>query len=191
MAWGVGVLWLSVADAADLPIRNQDPLAPKTTQGSCGSAWELITTDCALTYYGITFYGTLDMGVDWQSHGTKLNPAYPNGIEELVSKNSNHAIWNLAPNGLAQSNIGIRGKEEFAPNWSFVFDLQYGFDPYTLQPANGPKSQIENNGVPLALQSSNGDSSRAGQFDNSVGFVGLDAATLGTLTFEVTAPGTL
>ena len=41
---------------------------------------------------------------------------------------------------------------------------------------------MQNNGVPLVLQSANSDSSRAGQFDNSVGYIGLSNKTYGTLT---------
>ena len=48
--------------------------------------------------------------------------------------------------------------------------------------ANGPNSLLENNGVPLASQSSNADSSRAGQFYNTVGYAGLSSLTYGTLT---------
>ena len=48
--------------------------------------------------------------------------------------------------------------------------------------ANGPKSFLENNGIPLAKQSSNADSSRAGQFYNGVGYAGFSSA-YGTLTF--------
>jgi hypothetical protein len=57
-----------------------------------------------------------------------------------------------------------------------------GFDPYSLQLANGPRSLLENNGVPLASQTSNADSSRAGQFFNGAGYAGVSNTTLGTLT---------
>jgi hypothetical protein len=36
------------------------------------------------------------------------------------------------PNALQNSNIGIKGNEEFAPGWTFVFDLESGFDPLLL-----------------------------------------------------------
>jgi predicted porin len=52
-----------------------------------------------------------------------------------------------------------------------------------LTAANGPKSFLDNNGIALAKQSSNADSSRAGQFYNSVGYAGLSSPTYGTLTF--------
>ena len=73
--------------------------------------------------------------------------------------------------------------EPIAPGWSLVGELSFGFDPYTLTPANGPRSFLENNGVPLANQTGNGDSSRAGQFYNGTGYAGISTATFGTLTF--------
>ncbi len=90
--------------------------------------------------------------------------------------------WFLTPGGLTQSNIGIKGKEAITSGLDFVFDLNFGFDPYSLTAANGPASLLDNNGVPLAKQSSNADSSRAGQFYNGVGYAGFSSA-YGTLTF--------
>ncbi len=78
--------------------------------------------------------------------------------------------------------IGIRGDEEFAPGWSFVFNAETGFNPLSLQLANGSKSLVQNNGLPLNRQTAFGDSSRAGQWDNSQGFVGVKSADFGTLT---------
>jgi len=48
------------------------------------------------------------------------------------------AMWGLAPNALSQSNVGVKGNEPFAPGWSFVFQLEAGFDPYSLRLANSP-----------------------------------------------------
>jgi predicted porin len=83
---------------------------------------------------------------------------------------------------LTQSNIGIKGNEPFAPGWAFLFDLEAGFDPYSLKFANGPGSIAQNAGVPLNRQNTNSDSSRAGQFYNSVGYLGVSSPTYGTLT---------
>jgi predicted porin len=52
-----------------------------------------------------------------------------------------------------------------------------------LQLANSPGSLASNNGVPLNQQTTNGDSSRAGQFYNTVGYFGFESQTYGTLTF--------
>jgi len=189
-AWAATILGLaSAACAADaradgiMATKAPPPVvAASTAPATCTNLSDFILTDCQLSWYGITIYGTVDAGVSWQSHGTPFNPSYPQGTEALVSANGNRALWNPAPNGLSQSNIGIKGKEEFASGWVFIFALEAGFDPYSLQLANGPKSQLENNGLPLAIQSSNGDSSRAGQFYNSVGYAGISSPTFGTLT---------
>ena len=53
------------------------------------------------------------------------------------------------PNGLGQSHIGVKGKEPIASDWSLVFKFENGFDPFTLQRANGPKSLVQNNTTPL------------------------------------------
>jgi predicted porin len=63
-----------------------------------------------------------------------------------------------------------------------VIHLQTGFDPYTLQLANGPKSLVQNNTNPLDAQSANGDSSRAGQPFNTVAYGGVSHPVYGTLT---------
>jgi len=177
-----GTAWASTALADDIMVAKAPPPPAQPAPAACTGVVEFFTTSCPLSWYGITVYGTVDAGMSWQSHGTPFNRSYGPGTEPLVSSNGNRALWNIAPNGLSQSNIGIKGKEEFAPGWSFIFDLQAGFDPYSLQLANGPKSQLENNGVAAANQSSNGDSSRAGQFYNSVGYAGISSPTYGTLT---------
>jgi hypothetical protein len=92
------------------------------------------------------------------------------------------AKYQLVPNGLSQSNIGVRGNEEFTPGWSLVFDVNPSFDPYSLQISNGPRSLVENNNVPIQFQNENADSSRAGQWDNTRGYVGLSNTMFGTLT---------
>jgi len=51
-----------------------------------------------------------------------------------------------------------------------------------LRAANGPGSVLQNAGVPVAAQDTFADSSRAGQFYNSLGYFGLSSPTYGTLT---------
>ncbi len=101
---------------------------------------------------------------------------------KLISKNSNGRRYVLIPNGLGQSYIGVKGNEPIASDWSLVFNLQNGFNPYTLERANGPKSLVQNNATPLDAQTANGDSSRAGQLFNTVAYAGLSHPTYGTLT---------
>jgi predicted porin len=158
-------------------VTTKAPLQPAT----CSSVEDFVVTACPLTWNGITVYGTIDGGVTWLSHGAPFNGTSAVGADYLIQKYSNRAQWSLAPNGLSNSNIGIKGNEPFAPGWAFVFDLQAGFDPYSLQLSNGPHSVVQNAGVPLTSQNSGADSSRAGQFYNSVGYLGV-SSPYGTLT---------
>ena len=168
----------AAATSVPPPVVTKDPAAPT----ACGSLLDFISTSCPLTWYGITLYGTIDMGGTWQSHGTPFNSSFVAGEEYLLQKNSNHSGFGRAPNGLSQSVIGIKGNEEFVPGWQFVFDLEAGFDPYSMRLADGPGSIAQNAGVPLTSQNSNADSSRAGQFYNSLGYLGVSSPTYGTLT---------
>ena len=171
---------LTAANASDMATTAPPPTAV-TAPVACSNPWDFLVQSCPLSWYGITIYGTVDAGVTWQSHGTPYNGSLPAGAEYLISKNSNRAQWNPANNAVSQSNIGVKGNEEFVPGWAFVFDLQANFNPYSLQLANGPKSVAQNAGVPLTSQSSNGDSSQAGQFYNGLGYVGV-SSPYGTLT---------
>jgi predicted porin len=159
--------------------------AAGSTQASppptCGSLKDFVFTNCPLTWNGVTVYGTIDAGVTWRSHGAPFNGTSAVGEDYLIQKYSNRALWGLGPNALSQSNIGIKGNEPLASGWAFVFDLEAGFDPYSLQFANGPHSVAQNAGVPLTNQNSGADSSRAGQFYNSVGYLGV-SSPYGTLT---------
>ena len=142
MATTAAIALCGAAHAADLPVYTKapPPLAPAPLV-SCTSAVQFFVTDCPLTYYGITVYGTIDLGGGWESHGTPFNKSIITGVSELVRKTSRPtSMWLLTPGGLTQSNIGIKGKEAITPGLDFVFDLNFGFDPYSMTAANGPKS---------------------------------------------------
>src|SRR5258708_38200079 len=99
---------------------------------TCSSPEDFVATNCPLTWNGITVYGTIDGGVTWRSHGAPFNGTSAPGVDYLIQKYSRGQRWDLAPNGLSQSNIGIKGNEPLAAGWTFIFDLQAGFDPYSL-----------------------------------------------------------
>ncbi len=170
------------ARAADLSVKASPPLSPPSCFDSAIAYFEASPVECPLTWNGITLYGAIDTGGAYHSHGVPFNAYYPNGVEELISKNSNGWRYTLLPNGLGQSHVGLKGIEPIGDNWSFVFNLQTGFDPYSLQLANGPKSLVQNNTIPLEAQSANGDSSRAGQVFNTVAYGGVSNPVFGTLT---------
>jgi predicted porin len=179
-----GAAYATNAPADDLMVTKAVPAVTAKAPAqpaACTSLEDFVVTSCPLTSSGITVYGTIDAGVTWRSHGAPFNGTSAAGVDYLIQKYSNRPRWDLAPNGLSQSNIGIKGKEPLAPGWDFIFDLQAGFDPYSLHLANGPHSVAQNAGIPLTSQDSNADSSRAGQFYNSVGYLGV-SSPYGTLT---------
>jgi predicted porin len=172
------------ASADDIMATKAEPAVTAKASlqpAACSNLEDFVVTACRLTWNGITVYGTIDGGVTWLSHGAPFNGTSAVGAAYLIQKYSNHPQWSLAPNGLSNSNIGIKGNEPLAPGWAFTFDLQAGFDPYSLQLSNGPHSVAQNAGVPLTNQNSGSDSSRAGQFYNSVGYLGV-SSPYGTLT---------
>ena len=122
------------------------------------------------------------MGGGYEFHAAPFNGSSKTGVSELISKVNNAGRWQIVPNGLGQSNIGVRIREQIAPKWFFIGDVNAGFDPYSLKFANGPKSLAQNNNIALANQTTNTDSARSTSWDNSRGFVGISNATYGTLT---------
>ena len=109
----VGAACASAALADDIIVTKAPPPAQPapSAPAACTDVVEFFTTSCPLSWYGITVYGTVDAGVSWQSHGTPYNRSYGPGTEPLVSSNGNRALWNIAPDGLSQSNIGIKERE--------------------------------------------------------------------------------
>jgi predicted porin len=178
--------FLGAAKAADVSpsagMPKKAPPATVSTPAACSSFVDFIATNCQLSWSGVTVYGIVDAGVGWQSHGAPFDRISAVGQTYIISKYSNKALWGVAPNALSNSDIGVKGNKEFAPGWSFVFDLQAGFDPYSLRFSDGPRSVANNAGVPLTDQITNADSSRAGQFYNSLGYLGVSSPTYGTLT---------
>jgi predicted porin len=83
---------------------------------------------------------------------------------------------------LSNSTIGIKGSEPIGDTVSVVFAVDAGFDPYSFRLSNGPGSVAANIGVPQNQQTAYSDSSRAGQWYNGQGYVGVSSPTYGTLT---------
>jgi predicted porin len=175
---------LASAQAADLPTKKGEAAPPP--KESCFSSimkyFDSTPADCPLSFYGITFYATLDGGVGWESHATPFNNKFPTGVDELLHKTSYRSMWLPTPNGLSQSQIGMKAKEPLAYGWSVVAEVGTGFDPYTLQLANAIGSMVDNNTKTILNQSTNDDSSRSGQWDNSVAYGGFSHPVFGTIT---------
>ena len=154
----------------------------RTAPDVCASGHEFATTDCTLTWHGITLYGAYDIGVGWVSHGLPVN-GYNYEGESLVNRNGYQHRFIVAPNNLQQTGLGIRGKEQFLPGWSVVFNASTGINPNSGLLANASATQTANNGLPRKSYSFAIDGARAGQPFNDEIYAGIASAHFGTLTF--------
>ncbi len=154
----------------------------RSTPDACTSGHEFATTDCSLTWHGITLYGAYDIGVGWVSHGLPENGYNYEGAS-LVNRNGYQHRFLIAPNNLQQTGLGIRGKEEFLPGWSVVFNASSGINPQSGLLANASKTDIINNGLPRSSYSYAIDGARAGQPFNDEIYGGVSSVHFGTLTF--------
>jgi predicted porin len=170
------LLWLAMGA---LPARAQ---AGATTPDPCTSGHDFATTDCALTWHGITVYGAYDVGLGWVSHGLPEN-GYNYEGESLVNRNGYQHRFLVAPNNLSQTGFGVRGKEQFAPGWSVVFNASTGINPQSGLLANASRTDIINNGLPRSSYSIAIDGARAGQPFNDEYYAGVSSTQFGTLTF--------
>jgi predicted porin len=148
----------------------------------CTTGHEFSTSDCSLTWHGITLYGAYDIGVGYVSHGLPENGYNYEGAS-LVNRNGFQHRFLIAPNNLQQTGLGIRGKEEFLPGWSVVFNASTGINPQSGLLADASKTQIINNGLPRASYSYTIDGARAGQPFNDEIYGGISSTLFGTLTF--------
>jgi predicted porin len=138
----------------------------------------------ALTFAGVTLYGTVDVGVAYMTHGAPLSQTWAPGLPYFIQSFSNHSILSAGPNGLSQSKVGLSGVEPLGVgDLTAVFRLETGFNPTSGRLTDGPGSLVVNNGVAVANRTSAGDSSRAGQPFEGAAYAGLSSATFGTLTF--------
>jgi predicted porin len=168
---------LAAGQAATVDIKLQ-----RNTTDACASGHEFATTDCTLTWHGITAYGAYDVGIGWVSHGLPENGYNYEGAS-LVNRNGYQHRFLVAPNNLQQTGLGIKGKEELWHGWYVVFNASTGINPQSGLLANASQTDIINNGLPRKSYSYAIDGARAGQPFNDEIYGGISSTHYGTLTF--------
>jgi predicted porin len=139
--------------------------------------------DSSLTWNGITLYGIVDVGLQYQTHGVPVSDYFPAGTESVIQKNSDSSISAVTPSNLSQSRIGLSGNEPLVGDWAGVFRLETFFNPQSGNLSDALKSQVLNNGRALTAQSTNVDSSVAGQYFAGAAYAGFSSPTYGSFTF--------
>jgi predicted porin len=141
-----------------------------------------LSGDDSLTWRGITLYGVIDLGLQYDTHSAPFTPYRPSASGNIVRQNSRQSVTGLTPSNMGQSRVGLQGVEPLNGDWSAVFQAESFFSPQSGQIADSLKSLTANNGRPLTAQSVGVDGSSAGQAFQTA-FVGLRSAQFGTLTF--------
>ncbi len=168
MKWP-GVLLLSALAAAG-PARAQQKTGPS------------ITGEDSLTWHGITLYGVIDIGVQYDTHSAPFTPYRPSASGNIVRQNSRQSVVGLTPSNMGQSRVGLQGTEALNDAWAAVFQIETFFNPQSGEIADSLKSLVVNNGRSLAAQTVGVDGSSAGQAFQTA-WVGFKSVRFGALTF--------
>lgn len=141
-----------------------------------------IEADQSLTWHGITLYGVVDIGIQYDTHSAPFTPYRPAASGNIVRQNSYQSVVGLTPSNMGQSRVGLQGIEPLIGDWAAIFQIETFFNPQSGQIADSAKSLAANNGKPLTSQNVGVDGSSAGQ-PFQTAFVGLKSERLGALTF--------
>ena len=156
------------------------PAAAAPAPKPCTGLWGFIATNCQLTWQGITVYGMVDVGVGWQSHGAPFDPRSAVGLI-LDPETEQVSDLDACTQRVDQFIHWNQRNKLIAGDLSGVFALTRGS---TRIPSDSPMDRV---GCCECRNSPNqataySDSSRAGQWYNGQGYVGVSSPTYGTLT---------
>jgi predicted porin len=133
-----------------------------------------------LTWNGVTVIGAVDVSGQYERFGASYaGPAF--SPLSAIAPMSTSPRWFFASNQSIQSYVGLKVDEKISSDLSLIARLEVGFNPTTGALPDGLKTLQQANGVPLAQQGANGDSSRAGQILNGEAWVGFEEKRWGTL----------
>jgi predicted porin len=139
--------------------------------------------DSSLTWKGITLYGIVDIGIQYDTHSAPFSDYFPAVSGSLVQKNGYDSPTGIAGNNLSQSRIGIAGNEPLAGDWAGVFRFETFFNPWSGDLSDACKSLTLNNGKALTATTTGVDSSVCGQLFAGAAYAGFSSPTYGTITF--------
>ncbi len=141
-----------------------------------------ISGEESLTWKGITLYGVIDIGLQYDTHSAPFSPFRPSASGNIVRQNSRQPVLGLTASNMGQSRVGLQGIEALNDEWSAVFQVDTFFNPQSGEIADSLKSLAVNNGLPPARQSVGVDGSSAGQAFQTA-WIGLRSQQFGSLTF--------
>lgn len=181
--WALGSPHAACLAGALFSLAGAAPAQSTTSPANLPTVSESPPSSSGLSWHGITLYGTVDVGFQYETHGAPFSDYYAASSADIVQKNSHRSIAGFTSSNLSQSRIGLQGTEPLSfGDWAGIFRLETFFNPTSGQISDALKSLAQNNGRTLDQQSTNLDSSVGGQaFQQS--YAGLSSATFGTITF--------
>jgi predicted porin len=158
----------------------QTSQTPTTPQDKAAQA---VAVEEGLSWHGITLYGIVDVGFQYETHGAPFSDYHPAGSANIVQKNSRQSVDGLTPSNLGQSRVGLQGAEPLGVgDLKAVFRVETFFNPQSGQISDAEKSMVLNNGKSAGVQGTNLDSSIAGQAFQTA-YAGFSSKAFGALTF--------
>jgi predicted porin len=155
------------------------PAAPAVAQQKTGPG---VPTDDSLTWQGITLYGVIDLGLQYDSHSAPFTPYRPAASGNIIRSNAYQSVFGLTPSNMGQTRVGLHGIEPVVEDWSAIFQVETFFNPQSGQIADSLRSLAANNGKPVTQQSVGVDGSSAGQVFQTA-YVGIGSPRFGSLTY--------
>ena len=78
--------------------------------------------DDSLTWHGITLYGTIDIGLQYETHGAPFSDYYTPASKNIVQKYSREGVFGATGSNEGQTKLGLKGREPLGVgDWSGVF----------------------------------------------------------------------
>src|SRR6201999_2919517 len=140
-----------------------------------------ISSDDSLTWHGITLYGVIDVGLQYDTHSAPFTPYRPAASGNIVRQNDYQSVIGITPSNMGQSRVGLQGVEPLNDEFSGLFQIETFFNPQSGQVADSLKSLAVNNGKALTAQNIGVDGSSAGQAFQTA-YAGFKSVHFGTLT---------
>ncbi len=153
--------------------------APALAQQKTGPG---VPADQGLTWNGITLYGVIDVGVQYDTHSAPFTPYRPSASGNIIRSNAHQSVVGVTPSNMGQSRVGLQGLEPLGGDWAAVFQVESFFNPQSGQIADSLKSLAANNGKAVSDQSVGVDGSSAGQAFQTA-YAGFKSERFGSLTY--------
>ena len=135
------MIWVNRVWCASVLIAALSASLPALAQQKTGPG---IAGDDSLSWHGITLYGVIDIGVQYDTHSAPFTPYRPAASGNIVRQNSNGSVLGITPSNMGQSRVGLQGIEPLNADWSAVFQLETFFNPQSGNVADSLKSLAVN-----------------------------------------------